>query len=182
MRSVLVLRLAAHIYKWTSTLAYILCIRLGVLFSTEQATHLGSIYIALHVAIVLRKHSASLLTTPQRVPTDYGTPIRSGRIFDLLHLCSVLLVLSSMWLLASSKRRFSLDFHIIWKSVFGELLKSMGKPIGLVRSLFTLQHVFTCWASTVTQKRGYVKLLLVVIRWYCEWLNSIMQESSASGE
>jgi hypothetical protein len=43
-------------------------------------THLGSIYIALHVAIVLRKHSASLLTTPQRVPTDYGTPIHAGRL------------------------------------------------------------------------------------------------------
>jgi len=34
--------------------------------------------------------------TPQNAPTDYGTPIRSGRIFDLLHLWSVLLVLSSM--------------------------------------------------------------------------------------
>ena len=72
MRSVLALRYAVgistdwqpHIYKWTTTLAYILCVRLDVRFSTEQATHLGSIYIALHVAIVLRKHSASLLTTP----------------------------------------------------------------------------------------------------------------------
>jgi len=50
-------------------------------------THLGSIYIALHIAIVLRKHSASLLTTPQRVPTDYGTPIHAGRL--LKQLCIV---------------------------------------------------------------------------------------------
>lgn len=118
-------------------------------------------------------------TTPQSAPTDYGTPIHAWKVLCLGHMLWHAPLIFTCALLALSKRRFSLDLHTVWRSVFDELLKS---GLGSGEITTTLQHVFTCWASTVTQKRGLVKLLLWVMWWYCEWLNSIMQESSVSGE
>jgi hypothetical protein len=81
--------------------------------------------------------------------------------------------------LALSKRRFSLDSHTVWESVFDGLLKSIAS---WVRSPFTLQHVFTCWASTLTHKASVVKLWLCVIWTLCRVFYSIKQESSVGTE
>ena len=69
------------------------------------------------------------------------------------HLCSFCMFAAAV----------SLDLHTVWRSVSGRLLRS-NRGSGEITT--TLQHVFTCWASTVTQKRGCVKLLLGSIKGY----------------
>lgn len=152
-----------------------------------HTTHLGSICIDLRFAIVYELLLAGChqgLTHAYPEPTtNYTTKCTDWLRYayslreNLWHsgfLCAVIYVASCI-----EQAAVSLDLHTVWRSVSGKFLMS---GTGTGRCLITLQHVLTCWASIIGQKGGYVKLLLVVIWGYCEWLNSIKQESSVSGE
>ena len=145
-------------------------------------THLGSICIDLRFAIAglyrgLTHAYPEIYTSSYTTKcTDwlrYAYSLREN-IWHSGFLCAVIYVASCI-----EQAAVSLDLHTVWRSVSGKLLKSSW---GSGEITTTLQHVFTCWASTVPQKGGYVKLLLVVIRGYWEWYYSIKQESSVSGE
>jgi hypothetical protein len=65
-----------------------------------------------------------------------------------------------------------------------ELLKSSAVQVDAWHPVwyFTLQHVFTCWASTVPQEVLVVKLWLCVIGGWWEAFYSIKQQSSVGTE
>ena len=151
-----------------------------------HTTHLGSICIDLRFAIT-GLYRGLTHAYPEIYTSSYTTKCTDwlryaySRMEGSMSRAHVVTCTVGVHLCASyiEQAAVSLDLHTVWRSVSGKLLKS---GTGWVRSPFTLQHVFTCWASTVPQKGGYVKLLLWVISGYCWWLNSIMQESSVSGE
>lgn len=92
-----------------------------------------------------------------------------GRFLKLLHVVGFAIhptcnPNSVCAFLASSKRRFSLVLHMIWSTGFIRFLKSITNWRSGWSMPITLQQVFTCWASIVTDIGGYVKLLLFDIR------------------
>ena len=150
-----------------------------------HTTHLGSICIDLRFAIA-GCHQGLTHAYPEPT-TNYTTKCTDWLRYayslreNLWPSASLFSAFGAVIYVASciEQAAVSLDLHTVWRSVSDKLLKS---GTGTGRCLITLQHVLTCWASIIGQKRGYVKLLLVVIWGYCEWLNSIKQESSVSGE
>lgn len=149
-------------------------------------THLGSICIDLRFAIA-GLYRGLTHAYPEIYTSSYTTKCTDwlryacSRMEGSMPWAHVVTCTVGVHLCASciEQAAVSLDLHTVWRSVSGRLLKS---GTGTGRCLITLQHVFTCWASIIGQKGGYVKLLLVVIRGYWEWYYSIKQESSVSGE